>query len=71
MATPITIPTAQKLAQEPPQASRQKGPYLFLRGFLDGAGIDSLDELDISREDLGYILGQCARIGTQEVMQMS
>lgn len=48
MATPIAIPTAQKLAQEPPQASRQKGPYLFLRGFLDGVGIDSLDELDIS-----------------------
>lgn len=53
-------------AQSTPQADQD----LFLRGFIEGAGIANPNALQISPQDLGHMLGQCARLGTQELMQM-
>jgi type VI secretion system FHA domain protein len=45
-------------------------PDAFLRGFLKGAGIKNPDDLEIPLEELGEMLGQCARTGTEEIRQM-
>jgi len=42
----------------------------FLRGFLEGAGLDPETTVDLSPEDLGRVLGRCARTGTEALMQM-
>lgn len=42
----------------------------FLRGFLEGAGIEGTENLEIPLHELGRILGACARLGTREMMQM-
>ena len=80
LPTPATIPPISPAAAQPAPKSEERpqnaeltpngNPDLFLRGFLDGAGIDDANLLEIPIEDLGYMLGQCARIGTQEMMEM-
>lgn len=42
----------------------------LLEGFIEGAGIDDPDALTFSMRELGVMLGRCARLGTQEMMQM-
>lgn len=42
----------------------------FMRGFLDGAGLDPETGVDLTPEELGRILGRCARTGTAALMQM-
>lgn len=70
--TPVAAQSAPKPAERPQNASPTPNgtPDVFLRGFLAGAGIDDANALEIPIEDLGYMLGQCARIGTQEMMEM-
>ena len=80
LPTPATITPISPVAAQPSPKSEERpqnaaltpngSPDLFLRGFLDGAGIEDANVLEIPIEDLGYMLGQCARIGTQEMMEM-
>lgn len=42
----------------------------FMRGFLEGAGLDPQTEVALSPEELGRLLGLCARTGTDMLMQM-
>jgi type VI secretion system protein ImpI len=57
-ATPTPAPAAVAATNE------------LLEGFIEGAGIDDPDTLTFSMRELGVMLGRCARLGTQEMMQM-
>ncbi|MEP1586329.1 MAG: type VI secretion system-associated FHA domain protein [Tateyamaria sp.] len=66
---------ADPIAREPletPPAPEPAPPATnaLLEGFLEGAGIDDPGELEIPLRELGVMLGQCARLGTQEMMHM-
>ncbi len=52
-------------AAPPPPATNE-----LLEGFLAGAEVDDPDTLAIPLRELGEMLGRCARLGTQEMMQM-
>ncbi|MFL4472342.1 hypothetical protein ACERZ8_21565 [Tateyamaria armeniaca] len=54
----------------PPPAPAEPARNALLEGFLEGAGIEDADALGFDLHDLGVMLGKCARLGTQEMMQM-
>ena len=69
-------PTPAPVAPQPQPAETTPAPDAnaamndFLAGFLEGAEIDDAAALQIPLRDLGRMLGQCARMGTREMMQM-
>ncbi|KIC47721.1 type VI secretion system-associated FHA domain protein [Tateyamaria sp. ANG-S1] len=67
---PASAPPATHTDVRAPEPEPVPETHPFLAGFLEGAEIDSEDALDIPMHELGKILGQCARICTQEIMQM-
>lgn len=74
---PVPAPVPQEFQEAPKVAQTDAQPPApaatnddFLKGFLEGAGIDSAEPLEIPLRELGRILGECARLGTREMMQM-
>ena len=65
-------PSAVEAAEEPAPtaAPRTHAESAFLEGFLEGARIENAEALEIPLRELGKMLGQCARLGTHEMMQM-
>lgn len=63
-ATPAPVAAPEPTAPAPPPVNA------LLEGFLEGAGIDDPDSLTVDLRELGVMLGKCARMGTQEMMQM-
>lgn len=59
-------PQPQAAPVYPPTANTDA----FLRAFMEGAGITDASQLQIPPEHLGRILGQVARVGTNELMRM-
>ncbi len=53
-----------------PQPGAGGGADAFLRAFMEGAGITDASQLQIPPDQLGRILGQVARTGTNELMRM-
>lgn len=45
-------------------------PDAFIKGFMQGAGIDDPNRMTIPPEDLGRMLGRMARMSTNELMRM-
>lgn len=62
-------PVAQAPAAAPQQAVNLDGDA-FLRAFLEGAGVTDASALQIPPQQLARMLGQLARTGTNELMQM-
>ncbi|WP_299733453.1 type VI secretion system-associated FHA domain protein TagH [uncultured Tateyamaria sp.] len=75
---PAPAPAAAEPAQSAPAPAPAPEPTpapepatnALLEGFLEGAGIQDADQLGFDLHDLGVMLGKCARLGTQEMMQM-
>ncbi|MEM6371297.1 MAG: type VI secretion system-associated FHA domain protein TagH [Pseudomonadota bacterium] len=67
--TPAPEPAPAAAAPTPP-APAPPATNDLLEGFLEGAGIADADQLGFDLHDLGVMLGKCARMGTQEMMQM-
>lgn len=66
-AAPAPAPAA---APAPAPAPAPPATNELFEGFLEGAGIDDPDAVGFALRELGVILGKCARLGTQEMMQM-
>ena len=73
-AAPRPAPPAPEPAQPAvapaPAPDPEPATNALLEGFLEGAGIDGADQLGFDLHALGVMLGKCARLGTQEMMQM-
>lgn len=54
----------------PTPAGANSASDAFMRAFMEGAGITDTSQLQIPPEQLGRILGQVARMGTNELMRM-
>ena len=67
-AAPAAQPAYPQAMAPPPGAGA--GGDAFLRAFMEGAGITDTSQLQIPPEQLGRILGQVARTGTNELMRM-
>ena len=71
--------TQVEQAYAPPQQAQHENPVPnqadavaqeFLNAFLQGAGVYDPLQLRMAPTDLAFILGQCARTGTKELMQL-
>ena len=67
---PVAAAPPPEPVVEPEPAPVTPAPNELLEGFFEGAGIDDPDMLTIPLHELGVMLGRCARLGTQEMMQM-
>lgn len=68
----IAAPVAPQPAPPPaypPQGAPGVGDA-FMRAFMEGAGLTDTSQMQIPPEQLGRMLGQVARIGTNELMRM-
>ncbi|WP_415919124.1 type VI secretion system-associated FHA domain protein TagH [Tateyamaria sp. SN6-1] len=64
------VPAYPPAAGAAPQGAASGGADAFLRAFMEGAGITDTAQLQMPPEQLGRILGQVARVGTNELMRM-
>lgn len=67
---PEAPPETPAAAPAPAPAPAPPAINELFEGFLEGAGIDDPDAVDFPLRELGVMLGKCARLGTQEMMQM-
>lgn len=52
------------------QAPQGSASDALMRGFVEGAGLNSVSQLGIPPEEMGRMLGRIAKLGTYELMQM-
>ncbi len=69
IAAPVAPQPAPPPAYPPAQGAAP-GSDAFMRAFMEGAGLTDTSQMQIPPEQLGRILGQVARIGTNELMRM-
>ncbi|MEL7165902.1 MAG: type VI secretion system-associated FHA domain protein TagH [Pseudomonadota bacterium] len=63
-------PAATPYPATPQAGGAAPGSDAFMRAFMEGAGITDASQLQIPPEEMGRIMGQIARMGTNELMRM-